>query len=68
MTLNRRHEMGSGGYCICPKCSTRTKHWRGIPCQDKRCTNCGAKLIREASYHHQLIERKRAAKQQRTTT
>jgi hypothetical protein len=32
----------------------------GIPCQDERCPKCGAKMLREGSYHHDLLEKKRA--------
>jgi DNA-directed RNA polymerase subunit RPC12/RpoP len=51
--------MGTGGYCVCPKCGYRTPHRRGIPCQEERCPHCGAKLLREGGYHHQLLEQKR---------
>jgi hypothetical protein len=51
--------MGSGGFCVCPKCDYRAPHRRGIPCQDERCPTCGAKLLREGSYHHELLIEKR---------
>ncbi len=57
-----RHTMGSGGYCYCPKCGYRAPHKRGIPCQEERCPECGAKLIREGSYHDDLIQKKKNKK------
>lgn len=62
MTQQRRHEMGQGGFCICPKCKERTPHKRGIPCQDERCPACGAKMLREGSYHDELLKKKRERK------
>jgi NAD-dependent SIR2 family protein deacetylase len=44
--------MGAGGRCICPKCETPVAHEAGIPCQEERCPNCGAKMLREGSDHH----------------
>ena len=51
--------MGSGGYCICPKCDYRIPHRSGVPCQEERCPNCGVKLMREGSYHHELLLQKK---------
>jgi predicted amidophosphoribosyltransferase len=62
MAVKRRHEMGAGGTCLCPKCGERMPHTRGQPCQDLRCPNCGAKMLREGSYHHELFEKKKADK------
>ncbi len=62
MKNERRHEMGEGGYCICPKCNIRTEHNQGIPCQDEKCSECGAKMIREGSYHHELMLKKQKKK------
>ena len=59
MVNGQTQGMGIGGYCICPKCDYRAPHQRGIPCQDQRCPKCGAKLMREGSYHHQLLLEKR---------
>jgi hypothetical protein len=42
------------GYCICLYCNTRIPHTEGQPCRDNDCPQCGKKLIREGSYHHQL--------------
>lgn len=46
---------GATGFCICPKCGYRKAHGRGIPCQEERCPDCGGKLVREGSYHHEKI-------------
>jgi len=58
--LERHHTLGSGGYCICPKCETRVPHHDGVRCMDERCPRCGAKMLREGSEHHQLWSAKRA--------
>ncbi|MDX1812780.1 MAG: ferredoxin [Gammaproteobacteria bacterium] len=50
-----RHDMGVGGFCICPKCDTRIEHRDGIPCQDERCPQCGSKMLREGSEHHKMF-------------
>jgi NAD-dependent SIR2 family protein deacetylase len=57
MVENRRHDLGSGGYYICPKCDEEIPHHRGVPCQEEKCLTCGAKLLRKGSYHHQLFEK-----------
>jgi len=62
MSSLERHEMGPEGYCYCTKCDYKTKHKRGVPCQDERCPKCGAKLIREGSFHDGLIKKKKEKK------
>lgn len=57
---HRRHDMGAGGSCVCPKCDHRIPHQRGVPCQEERCPKCGAKLLREGSEHHRLFLAKQA--------
>ncbi|MBT8040999.1 MAG: ferredoxin [Xanthomonadales bacterium] len=54
--------MGRGGNCICPKCQTLIAHRQGIRCQEERCPECGAKMLREGSDHHALWQRKQASR------
>ena len=65
MAVKRRYEMGAGGLCVCPKCGEKMAHRRGIPCQEERCPGCGAKMLREGSYHHRLFQEKQAQKRQK---
>lgn len=53
-----RHEMGSGGQCICTKCDVKIPHRQGVLCQDERCPKCGAKMLREGSHHHKHFKEK----------
>ena len=62
MIQEHRHDMGEGGFCICSKCGERIEHQRGIPCKEARCPECGARMLREGSYHHELLRKKRAKK------
>jgi predicted Fe-Mo cluster-binding NifX family protein len=32
--------------CVCPQCSHREPHERGIPCTQKRCPACGSAMIK----------------------
>ena len=57
----RRHEMGIGGYCVCPRCDYKAPHHRGTPCQDERCPTCDVRLLREGSQHHKLLIKKKNA-------
>lgn len=63
---NQRHGqgggMGSGGQCVCPKCGKAFGHTKGIPCAEETCPECGGRLVREDSYHHQLIQKKQNEK------
>jgi predicted amidophosphoribosyltransferase len=54
--------IGPNGFCVCPKCEVKIPHRAGTPCRDEKCPNCGAKMVREGSYHHQLIEEKKKKK------
>lgn len=55
------HIMGSGGECQCPKCGKSVPHQRGVPCQEEHCPDCGAKMLRVGSRHHQLWQQKHAS-------
>jgi len=37
---------GPGGQCICPNCNTTVPHQVGVPCYNKTCPKCGAKMTR----------------------
>ncbi len=52
-------ELGTGGNCVCPKCGKKVAHQAGKPCQEERCPDCGSKMLREGSAHHQLFEEKK---------
>jgi predicted DNA-binding protein (UPF0251 family) len=54
--INEQKEMK--GFCICPSCETRIPHKPGHPCRQEVCPACGKLMVREGSYHHQLINRK----------
>ena len=42
------------GNCICVHCNTIIPHAKGKPCRENVCPQCGKKMMREGSYHHQL--------------
>jgi predicted amidophosphoribosyltransferase len=54
----RQHRMGPVGECICPGCRARIAHRRGVPCQEERCPECGAKMLRVGSDHYRLWVKK----------
>jgi predicted Fe-Mo cluster-binding NifX family protein len=37
---------GPGGFCICPRCGTKTPHERGIPCAQNFCPQCDQPMSR----------------------
>jgi predicted DNA-binding protein (UPF0251 family) len=62
--LNRQEErsrgpMGQGENCICIHCGMQVPHIQGQPCKERDCPQCGKKMIREGSYHHQLYLQKK---------
>lgn len=60
MSVERKKlRMGSGGYCVCPKCGKKLPHERGTPCMQVSCPDCGATMVREGSDHHKAFLRKK---------
>ncbi len=60
----RRHHrlqgQGAKGKCICPKCDYSVEHTPGIPCNSLLCPACNIRLIREGSFHHlEIIKKKK---------
>ncbi len=37
---------GPSGYCVCPSCGYKEQHATGVPCYNKKCPKCGAKMTR----------------------
>jgi hypothetical protein len=63
MAHEKKHELHSGGNCICPKCETKVGHKAGMPCSEEICPKCGAKMLREGSEHHlAFLEKKNKKK------
>jgi len=55
-----KHEgLGPDGSCVCPKCGERISHQQGVACEEEKCPKCGAKMLREGSYHYQLFDKKK---------
>jgi hypothetical protein len=38
---------GPGGNCVCSDCGHKVKHVAGQPCNEKKCPQCDANMIRE---------------------
>ncbi len=38
---------GPGGRCVCPECGYEETQVRGHPCMDKKCPECGARMMRK---------------------
>jgi len=62
MPDHQHGHMGPTGNCICPKCGTKIPHQKGTPCQEEHCPECGSKMLREGSHHHQLFLEKQRKK------
>jgi len=54
--------MGSSGFCICSKCGHKVSHGPGTPCRELRCPKCGGVMLREGSYHHELLKERKAGR------
>ncbi len=62
MAHKRKHDMQSGGFCVCPKCNTKVAHQSGVPCIETRCPSCNAVMLREDSEHHKAHQEKKKDK------
>ncbi len=58
MSRQNTKGMGAGGFCICPKCKEKIPHRQGFPCQEESCPKCRTRMLREGSYHHDLLKQK----------
>ena len=38
---------GVGGTCVCPSCGNIVIHDRAVPCNQVKCPECGASMIRK---------------------
>lgn len=38
---------GPDGYCVCSQCGRKEPHQRGVPCFERKCSNCGAVMVRQ---------------------
>jgi predicted Zn-ribbon and HTH transcriptional regulator len=54
-----RSGMGPAGFCVCSKCGYKKPHEAGVPCREEKCPQCGARMVREGSYYHKLVEEKK---------
>jgi uncharacterized protein len=63
-TINIHHQQKNEGtgFCICLHCNKKIPHRPGVPCRENDCPECGKKMIRENSYHHQLYLKKKGNK------
>ncbi len=57
--MDQRKQEDNPGFCICLNCSSKIPHQPGVPCRESVCPQCGQKMIRENSYHHQLYLKKK---------
>ena len=62
VNMDHKHHEDGTGFCICLHCGTKIPHQPGVPCRESACPQCGKKMIRENSYHHQLYLKKKGKK------
>lgn len=43
----KRRGLGPQGMCVCPECGEEVPHKRGVPCYERPCPQCGAKMVRK---------------------
>ena len=60
--MNHQQQEEGHGFCLCLHCNTKIPHQPGVPCRENVCPQCGKKMIRENSYHHQLYLKKKGIK------
>lgn len=47
------------GTCLCLECGKKIPHQTGVPCREMQCPRCGKSMIRENSFHHQLMKKRK---------
>jgi hypothetical protein len=65
MQAERKQGKGPEAFCVCPKCVVKILHRAGRTSREEKCANCGAKMVRKGSYHHQLIVGKKTKGKER---
>lgn len=57
---NRLRQRRTERFYFCIECGDKLIHKRGIPCQEKNCPNCGAKMLRVGSYQFRKWQKENA--------
>ena len=63
--MNQQKQEDHPGHCICLRCNVSIPHQPGVPCRESKCPQCGKKMVRENSYHHQLYLKKKQENENR---